>query len=68
MLKLYIKGRSMIARAWNNEDGASLAEYALLIALVLIGAAAVLIALTTAIGTAITDGTTELGRRPPTAP
>ena len=47
MLKLYVIGqekltaaRKMALRAWNNEEGASLAEYALLIALVLIGALA----------------------------
>ena len=64
MLKLYVIGqekltaaRKMALRAWNNEEGASLAEYALLIALVLIGAAAALGLLTGAIGDAIQEGT-----------
>jgi Flp pilus assembly pilin Flp len=60
MLKMYIKGRSMIARAWNNEEGASLAEYALLIALVLVGAAVAVTALTTASTAALDRGTAEL--------
>ena len=64
MLKLYVIGqekltaaRKMALRAWNNEEGASLAEYALLIALVLIGAAAALGLLTTAVSGAIDSGT-----------
>lgn len=64
MLKLYIQGREMIARLGKDEGGASLAEYALLIALVLIGAAAAVTALTTAVGGALADGTAELNTRP----
>ena len=60
MLKSYVKAREMVLRAWNNEEGASLAEYALLIALVLIGSAAALIALTGSVSTAINDGNTCL--------
>jgi Flp pilus assembly pilin Flp len=64
MLKLYIQGRDLVSRLGKDESGASLAEYALLIALVLIGAAGVITALTTAIGGAFTDGTAELNARP----
>jgi len=49
-----IKVRGGIAR---NEEGASLAEYALLIALVLIGAGVALTTLTGAVSNAIDDGT-----------
>ena len=64
MLKLYVSARDLIYRVRSDESGASLAEYALLIALVLIGASAAVIALTTAVNGALTDGTTELNTRP----
>jgi len=64
MLKLYVGARDLIYRVRNDESGASLAEYALLIALVLIGASAAVIALTTAVNGALGDGTTELNTRP----
>jgi Flp pilus assembly pilin Flp len=60
MTNLYLKGRRMILRAWNNEEGASLAEYALLIALVLVGAAVAITNLTGAVNGALADGTAEL--------
>jgi Flp pilus assembly pilin Flp len=60
MTNLYLKARQMILRAWNNEEGASLAEYALLIALVLVGAAVAITNLTTAVNGALADGTAEL--------
>ena len=64
MLKLYVGARDLIYRVRNDESGASLAEYALLIALVLIDASAAVIALTTAVNGALGDGTTELNTRP----
>ena len=64
MLKLYVGARDLIYRVRSDESGASLAEYALLIALVLIGASAAVIALTTAVNGALSDGTTELNTRP----
>ena len=60
MTNLYLKGRQMILRAWKNEDGASLAEYALLIALVLVGAAVAITNLTTAVGGALDTGAAKL--------
>lgn len=60
MLKLYIQARDMIANFGKNEDGASLAEYALLIALVLVGAAVAITALTAAVNGALDRGTAEL--------
>ena len=60
MLKLYIQGRDFVTNFGKNEDGASLAEYALLIALVLVGAAATITLLTTAISNALDAGTAEL--------
>lgn len=56
MLKSYIKVREAIVALGKNEDGASLAEYALLIALVLIGAAAALGILTGAVSNALNTG------------
>lgn len=60
MLKSYIKARETVIAFVRSEEGASLAEYALLIALVLIGAAAALGALTGAVGTALGKGTSCL--------
>jgi Flp pilus assembly pilin Flp len=60
MTNLYLKGRQMILRAIRNEEGASLAEYALLIALVLVGAAGAITALTGAVNGALADGTAAL--------
>jgi Flp pilus assembly pilin Flp len=60
MINLYLKGRQMILRAYRNEEGASLAEYALLIALVLVGTSAAVVALTGAVNGAIAQGTNEL--------
>lgn len=56
MFKNCIKVRGF----FKNEKGASLAEYALIIALILVGAGAALTALTTAVSDAITAGTDEL--------
>jgi len=64
MLKLYVKGQMLVDRLMKDEDGASLAEYALLIALVLVGAAAAITALTVAITGAMTAGTAELAVGP----
>ena len=60
MLKTYIKAREAFVRVVRNEEGASLAEYALIIAVVLIGAAAALVALTNSVSTAISEGTSCL--------
>ena len=60
MLNLYIKARETALRFVKNESGASLAEYALLIALVLIGAAVAVIGLTDAVSGAIDTGSTCL--------
>lgn len=60
MLKLYVKGQDMISRLMKNEEGASLAEYALLIALVLIGVAVAVNALVAAENTALGAGTGAL--------
>ena len=59
MIKYYVKAREMALRAWKDESGASLAEYALLIALVLVGAGGVLVALTGAVTGALQAGTDE---------
>lgn len=64
MLKLYVGVRDLFHRVREDVSGASLAEYALLIALVLIGASAAVIALTGAVNLALTDGTAELNTRP----
>lgn len=60
MIKYYVKAREMALRAWKDESGASLAEYALLIALVLVGAGVTLGLLVTAVNNALSAGTTEL--------
>jgi len=60
MIKYYVKAREMALRAWKDESGASLAEYALLIALVLVGAGVTLGLLVTAVNNALTAGTNEL--------
>ena len=60
MIKYYVKAREAALRAWKDESGASLAEYALLIALVLIGAGVALGALVTAVNGALGSGTTAL--------
>ena len=60
MLKLYVQARETALRFVKNESGASLAEYALLIALVLVGVGVTLEALTGAITGAIARGTAEL--------
>lgn len=60
MLKLYFKACELAGKLRKDESGASLAEYALLIALVLVGAAVAITALTTNIGLAIDAGTAEL--------
>lgn len=60
MLKLYIQAREFVAKFDKDEGGASLAEYALLIALVLIGASVAVVALTTAVSGAIESGATCL--------
>ena len=60
MLKTYIKVRESFVRFKRSEDGASLAEYALIIALVLIGVGAALGALTTAVNGALGAGTGAL--------
>ena len=60
MLKLYVKGQDMISRLMKNEEGASLAEYALLIALVLIGVAVAVNALVAAESAALGAGTGAL--------
>lgn len=57
MLKSFIKVREAVLGVFNNEDGASLAEYALIIALVLIGAGAALTLLTGAVSGALSTGT-----------
>lgn len=64
MLKLYIQTRDFVTNFNKDEGGASLAEYALLIALVLIGAAVAITALTTAVTGALDDGTEVLNTRP----
>lgn len=56
MLKTYIKAREAVLRVARNEEGASLAEYALLIAIVLIGVGLALANLTEAVSTAIGSG------------
>jgi Flp pilus assembly pilin Flp len=60
MLKTYIKVRETIVGALRNDEGASLAEYALIIAIVLIGAGVVLATLTGAVNNALNDGTSCL--------
>ena len=60
MINYYVKAREAVLRAWKDESGASLAEYALLIALVLIGAGVALGALVAAVNTALGSGTTAL--------
>ena len=60
MLKTYIKVRETFVRVMRNDEGASLAEYALIIAVVLIGAAAALVALTQAVSGSISNGTSCL--------
>lgn len=60
MLKTYIKVRETFVSALRNEEGASLAEYALIIAIVLIGAGAVLALLTNAVADALNEGTSCL--------
>ena len=60
MLKTYIKVRETFVRAVRSEDGASLAEYALIIAIVLIGAAAALAALTNQVSGSVSSGTSCL--------
>jgi Flp pilus assembly pilin Flp len=60
MVSLFVKGRAAILRAWNNEEGASLAEYALLIALILVGVGVAVTLLRDNISAAITAGATEL--------
>lgn len=60
MIKYYVKAREMALRAWKDESGASLAEYALLIALVLVGAGVALGFLVTAVSGAIDKGTDTL--------
>ena len=60
MIKYYVKAREMALRAWKDESGASLAEYALLIALVLVGAGVALGLLVTAVSGAIDAGRIEL--------
>lgn len=56
MLKTYIAAREAVINVVRNEEGASLAEYALLIALVLIGVGVALSALTTAVNGALSEG------------
>ena len=56
MLKTYIKVRESLVSFARSEDGASLAEYALIIALVLIGAGVALNTLTDAVSTAMSEG------------
>lgn len=60
MLKLYVMGREKIRDLLTDEDGASLAEYALLIALVLVGVVVAVQALTTAESGAINAGSAIL--------
>ena len=60
MLKTYIKARETFVRVLRNDEGASLAEYALIIAVVLIGAAAALVALTNQVSDTIDNGTSCL--------
>lgn len=60
MLKSYIAAREAIVSFVRSEDGASLAEYALLIALVLIGASLALGLLTQAVTGALSKGTSCL--------
>ena len=48
MLKLYVKGQEFFRSLMKDERGASLAEYALLIALVLVGVIVAIQGLTTA--------------------
>ena len=68
MLKAYIKAKDLMTQVKSNEGGASLAEYALIIALVLIGAAIAIGILTTQVNGAITDGAgvLETARAAPT--
>lgn len=60
MLKMYVAAREAVIGLARNEEGASLAEYALLIALVLIGAVAAINLLTGAINGALGRGTAAL--------
>ena len=60
MLKLYVKGQEFFRSLMKDERGASLAEYALLIALVLVGVVGAVTALTAAETAAIGVGTAEL--------
>ena len=60
MLKAYIQAKDLMFRIKSNESGASLAEYALIIALVLVGVGVTLGLLTTAVNAALGAGTTEL--------
>ena len=64
MLKLFVKGQDMLSRLMKDEKGASLAEYALLIALVLVGVVGAVNALTAAETTAINSGTALLAPTP----
>lgn len=56
MLKLYVKMQNLLS----SDEGQDLVEYALLVALIALGATAAMSSLSTAIGNAFSNVTTQL--------